>query len=71
MINDPSLFMLMSTIIVCASGISAYFFISNTELSSENHLANFVIMMLIFIVFYGLISVALGLLAMKFFIFLY
>ena len=67
MINDPSLFMLMSTIIVCASGISAYFFISNNELS-ENHLVDFVIMMLIFIVFYGLISVALGLLAIKIFL---
>ena len=71
MINNPSLFMLMSTIIVCASGISAYIFIGRSGNETDHHLASFVIMMLIFIVFYGLISVALGLLAMKFFIFLY
>ena len=70
MINDQNVLLLMSTIIVCASGTSAYLFITNDN-PFENFIANFLaylVMMLLFVVLYGIFSIILGLLAINIFL---
>ena len=70
MINDQNVLLLMSTIIVCASGTSAYLYITKDNLSN-NPIINFFAylwMMLMFVVLYGIFSVILGLLAINIFL---